>query len=311
MTGRGRVGAGEGLAAAVLQAVAEGRTAPEMALMRLILLARDEGHLGAILDRAIALCRDRASRDRLVALRALAARHPDAFGRVRATAAAVPHDGGNDADPAGAMAKWAARFDRAAAVSPEASVALYSLGDPETLAAITEEVAEEIRRAGLLGADSDLLDVGCGIGRLEARLAGECRRIVGIDVSAGMVEEARMRCAGYPNVEISQTAGLDLEQFGTASFDGVVFLDTLPYCVSAGLAVVERLFAEVARVLRPDGKLFIANFSYRDDLDQDRVDVRRLARATGLEVQAGGTFPFRRWDAALFVLHKVKGSTKA
>jgi SAM-dependent methyltransferase len=48
------------------------------------------------------------------------------------------------------------------------------------------------------------LDFGCGVGRVLVPLAGRCGQAVGIDVSPGMLEEARRRCdaLGVRNVEL-------------------------------------------------------------------------------------------------------------
>jgi len=59
--------------------------------------------------------------------------------------------------------------------SEEASVALYSLGNPELLAAATREVVERMNEWAVLAPMRDALDVGRGIGRMESALAGSSR----------------------------------------------------------------------------------------------------------------------------------------
>ena len=81
--------------------------------------------------------------------------------------------------------------------SPEASVALYSLGDPAILAAATEEIVAWLVAERLLPADADVLDLGCGIGRVGG-VAPRCRSVLGLDVSAGMVAEATRRLLACP-----------------------------------------------------------------------------------------------------------------
>jgi len=48
------------------------------------------------------------------------------------------------------------------------------------------------------------LDFGCGTGRLIIPLAKQCQRVIGIDVSSAMLDEARMNCEsrGITNVEL-------------------------------------------------------------------------------------------------------------
>ena len=63
--------------------------------------------------------------------------------------------------------------------------------------------------------------------------------------------------------------------------------------------LVDRHFDEVARVLKPAGHLLILNFSYRDDLKQDRSDIAVLAARRGFEL--------RRSTAQDFTLPKRLG----
>ena len=62
-------------------------------------------------------------------------------------------------------------FDRLDSVTvPQAS-----LGDAALLQAVTPEVANQLERWNLLGADRVVLQIGCGIGRFEAALAGSVK----------------------------------------------------------------------------------------------------------------------------------------
>ena len=72
-----------------------------------------------------------------------------------------------------------AQFDEAVALAPEAAVALYSLGSSEILDRATEEIVARLREWRLVGADIDVLDIGCGIGRIERALAPDVPRSPG------------------------------------------------------------------------------------------------------------------------------------
>ncbi|RWF13841.1 methyltransferase domain-containing protein, partial [Mesorhizobium sp.] len=74
-----------------------------------------------------------------------------------------------------------------AAISPAASVQLSSLGDEDSLSATTGEIALWLERQGMLGTRNRILDIGCGIGRLEHALGAMAGRIVGIDISPRMI----------------------------------------------------------------------------------------------------------------------------
>jgi SAM-dependent methyltransferase len=192
-------------------------------------------------------------------------------------------------------------FDRLVRISPEASVAAYSLGDARLLDAATTEVVGWMRGRGLLGGRPDLLDLGCGIGRFCLALAPEVRSVLGLDLSPGMVEAARRRCAGHANIRIEACAGRDLAGVPDDAFDLVLAADVFPYLVQAGKDVVARHVMEASRVLRPGGSLVILNFSYGD---AEEAALRAMAAGAGFSLALAGERPFRLWDAAAFVLRK-------
>ncbi len=181
-------------------------------------------------------------------------------------------------------------------------MALYSLGNPAILDAATQEVVELLVARRWVTAARDVLEIGCGIGRFERALAPQVRAITGIDVSPRMIEQARRRCAGLDNVSLLACTGYDLAPFADASFDLVMAVDSFPYLVQSGMALVERHFEEARRVLRPGGDLVIFEFSYRGDAGRDRDDVSRLALTTGFTVRDSGTRLLSLWDGALFHL---------
>jgi ubiquinone/menaquinone biosynthesis C-methylase UbiE len=154
-----------------------------------------------------------------------------------------------------------------------------------------------------------VLDVGCGIGRIAARLAPLVDGVWGIDISPGMIAAARRRCAGLPNVRFAICDGVDLSMCGDGSVDVVLAVDTFPYVVEAGEASVALHFREAHRVLREGGDFVLVNFSYRGDVAADRADVLRLARAAGFDVLVSGGAPFALWDGVAF--HLARGSRPA
>jgi ubiquinone/menaquinone biosynthesis C-methylase UbiE len=233
--------------------------------------------------------------------------NPQAWRTVRTVLDDVRHDDAATS-PDEQIRRLAAAFDKAAQASPEGSVALYALGNPELLRAATAEVVQRLREWDLLGRDRTVLDLGCGIGRFAEALSPDVKSIVGVDISTEMVEAARRRCACLANASFLQTSGHDLSVFGEASFDLVLAADTLPYLVQSGMSLVETHFAEVARVLRPGGDLLVLNFSYRGEPDQDRADIRRLAETFGFEVLRQGVSAFSLWDGLAF--HLVKGGRR-
>ncbi len=93
----------------------------------------------------------------------------------------------------GGVAGIAAFFDHAVAHSPEAGVALYSLGDPAILKAATAEIVDWLVAERLLRpAPACWISAAASAGSRPPwrRAAGP---VLGLDVSAGMVAEARRR----------------------------------------------------------------------------------------------------------------------
>jgi ubiquinone/menaquinone biosynthesis C-methylase UbiE len=194
------------------------------------------------------------------------------------------------------------QFDRAVGVAPEASVALYSLGSADILGRATTEIVVRLAQWGLLRPDAAVLDIGCGIGRIERALAPRVGAITAIDVSAGMMEEASRRCRDLLNVVFEQCNGRDLAGFRDRSFDLVLAVDSFPYLFAADPEIVARHLRDAARVLRPGGAVVILNFSYRDDEKADRRDAERLAGINGFTIRRAGTRDFTLWDGLTFLL---------
>ncbi|MGK9170139.1 class I SAM-dependent methyltransferase [Inquilinus limosus] len=276
------------------------------ALTRLLIQAESGPALARLLgavDKALA-AGEIAARRRLQALRRMQAEHPRAWETIQAVLREVRHDAVSG-DEAQAVAACARAFDRAAGISPEASVALHSFGDAGRLELATAEVVRRMAEWGLLQPEHTVLDLGCGIGRFAAAIAGCVRRVVGLDISARMVEEAQRRCAGWANVEIRRSSGRDLAGIADGTIDTILAADSFPYLVLAGPALVRRHVEEAARVLRPGGHLLILNHSYRGDEVADRRELAELAAATGFRLRRAGTRPFALWDGLVF--HLVRG----
>ena len=284
----------------VLRRCARGELSPVIALVRLLIAYGDVAALQAALVRAGRADRELGIRDAVEHVKGLLATHPQGSALVLdmlqiERAAAGPDD---------ELERCRHLFDRLVGEDATASVALYSLGNPELLDAATREVVELLEQLAVLGRERHVLDIGCGIGRFEQALAARAAAITGIDIAAGMIEAARKRCAGLRNVRLIETSGRDLSPFPPASFDLVLAIDAMPYVYRAGAALVAMHFAEVARVLRPGGDCVILNLSYCGDLELDRQDAHGRAETAGLRVLRNGTADLRLWDGATFHLRK-------
>lgn len=182
-------------------------------------------------------------------------------------------------------------WDRRAEVDPRYWVAATAEADEASYDASAQRDTAQLlsHLQGRLDLrQSQILDVGCGIGRLTAPLADHCAAVVGVDVSARMIEEAR-QLHRRPNLSFETTSGVDLQGFASDRFDGVFSFSVLPHLPPD---VVACYFAEISRVLRPGG-WFVYQFwvgpsrpaAENDTLtirvyDEDTLD--RLHRDSGL-----------------------------
>lgn len=195
-------------------------------------------------------------------------------------------------------------FDWSVQQSEEASVALYSLGNPQLLERATREIVAQLELWNIITQNRIVLDIGCGIGRIAAEVAPFVREVHGIDVSGKMIETALRRCASLSNVRLMKSSGRDLHEFADESIDAALAVDTFPYLNQSGPALVETYFAETARVLKPDGDFVILNYSYTQDDTASVEDVMRLAGKHGFDLMVRGTRPFVVWDGLAFHLRK-------
>jgi SAM-dependent methyltransferase len=272
---------------------------PRVVYMRLAMAAASPAELAVAMNRAAV---DAEVMPRLDALLAVATAHPQGWQMVHDVMAVADH-AALATEPTARVAAVAHMFDAAAAISPVAGVALYSLGDAGALQAATAEVVAWLHRHHLIGPESRVLDLGCGAGRLLAALAPEVRSVTGVDVSGEMAAAAR-RDAEFPNVRVLQIGGLDLAPLRGGSFDLVVALDSMPYIVGGDGILAERLVREAARVLADGGHFAVFNYSYRGDPEADRRDIAALARRAGFTPLVLGERPFTLWDGTAYLLQR-------
>jgi hypothetical protein len=285
---------------APLLACARGELAPNIALMHLCIAAPDAP---AVAD-AVSAASRHSTAPGIVQLERLWRAKPESFNLVKTVLAT---DNMTDAalSPEDRIEACARTFDAAAALSPEAGVALYALGDSALLAAATGEIVDAMQTWNLLGRERVALEIGCGNGRFLKALAPRLRWITGIDISPAMIAAARERCRHLSNVDVLQTSGRDLAGIGDSSIDLVLAIDSFPYLVRCGADLVQRHFAEAARVLQPAGRMVILNYSYRQDFDLDRMEALEHAGQNGFSLTRASRHDFHLWDGTTLLLTKT------
>jgi len=133
-------------------------------------------------------------------------------------------------------AKWAGDYDDE--VNP-----LIAMEEPATLEALGDV------------AGKDVLDAACGTGRYAIRLAQAGARVCGVDASEAMLAVARRKRDELGLVADLGKGELTSLPFADESFD--VAVCALTFC---HLPDLRPATAELARVLRPGGRLVISDF---------------------------------------------------
>jgi cyclopropane fatty-acyl-phospholipid synthase-like methyltransferase len=176
----------------------------------------------------------------------------------------------------------AEHYDRVTAawrllLGDELHYGVFEQGDEE-LAAATGRLTELMRQAAQIQPGDEVLDVGCGTGAPACRLARETgARVTGITTSSEGVAAARELANAQrlsDRVAFEVRDGID-NGFPGASFDRVWVLES-----SHLMRERDRLVAEVARVLRPGGRMTLCDIVLRRPMDF--IEVRRLREPLAL-----------------------------
>lgn len=125
------------------------------------------------------------------------------------------------------------------------------VGDPARAAGELESLFAR------LGADPHgglCVEVGCGPGRMTARLAERFDRVAALDVSPAMIERAREAVAAS-NVRFRVVSGDRLDGVADSSAETLVCYLVLQHLPRRTL--VARYLSEFARVLKPGGEAFV------------------------------------------------------
>ncbi len=294
----------------ILERCLDGSISPSVTLMQMLIETEDAPPVRAAVDdvtrRAASLSRsgDSLLRDRVDDLTQLVVENERGCERIAAMLRTDMDSPARAPSVEEGIAFCERLFDWSVQQSEEASVALYSLGNPELLERATKEIVAQLERWGIISRDRTVLDIGCGIGRLEVELASRVGQVHGVDVSTQMINAALKRCAPLTNVHLLKVTGRNLAEFTDELFDAAIAVDTFPYINQSGAPLVEQYFSEVARVLKPGGDFVILNFSYSENEDEDKASVRDHALRHGFDVLVSGERPFALWDGLAFVLKR-------
>jgi arsenite methyltransferase len=148
------------------------------------------------------------------------------------------------------------------------------LGYPEELANVPESAVESFAgvanpwELGRLSLGERVLDLGSGAGTdslVAAQMVGEDGRVTGIDMTPEMLAKARAAAAEMGATSVEFVEGeVERLPFADASFDVVIsngVIDLIPD--------KDAVFSEIARVLRPGGRLQVADVTIQNPVSEE------------------------------------------
>lgn len=144
-------------------------------------------------------------------------------------------------------------------LGPEYFDRLYAQrGDPWDFETSPYEAAKYAATLGALPRPrySHALELGCSIGVLTRQLAPRCENLLGTDVSAAALAQARARCADLPGVVFEQR---DLTaDFPAGRFDLILVSEVGYYFSQPDLEILR---ANIATALAPGGDLLLVHYT--------------------------------------------------
>jgi SAM-dependent methyltransferase len=140
-------------------------------------------------------------------------------------------------------------------------VAVAGVPTDEELGPSTSQCLENLLELARVDPNDDVLEIGCGTGRIGLKLAPHCRCWTGADISGKMLALAAHRLRALQNVRLTQLEG-DLAPFSANYFD-VVYATS----VFGHLDEMDRwrYIEEAFRVLRPGGRLVVDNIDIESE----------------------------------------------
>jgi arsenite methyltransferase len=156
------------------------------------------------------------------------------------------------------------------------------LGYPQPeLSAVPDATAESFAGVanpfslGRVAPGAVVLDLGCGAGTdllIAAQMTGRGGRAIGVDLTAAMLDRARASAQemGLTNVELHESL-IEALPLADSSVDVVLSNGVIDLVVDK-----EAVFAEIDRVLRPGGRLQVADVVIHTEVSEDarkRIDL--------------------------------------
>lgn len=155
----------------------------------------------------------------------------------------------------------------------------------------------------------DVIDIGCGSGRLLKLLASRAQRLVGVDIdsNARQLARAELLLAGMSNTTLRQGNMIALP-FDDLEFDTVILDDVF---ASADAETAQAAIHEAKRLLSADGRLLLLASVNDASLAETRQKFSDWAAAAELRVSPPRSIPIKNPGWLLAVATRVDQSTIA
>lgn len=137
---------------------------------------------------------------------------------------------------------------------------LEGVNGPEELYRESGPLVRILKKLKLINKSSEVLDIGCGVGRLEYKLAKEVKLCVGIDIAPSMIALAK-KCINAENVDFITVNGKNLIDLKNRQFDlvfSIIVFQHLPR------NIFKSYINDSYKHLRRRGKLFFQIPIYTD-----------------------------------------------
>lgn len=184
-----------------------------------------------------------------------------------------------------------AEWDRRADENARFYIASGSAESEEAFRASGERELTDVVLDGIaLDPGAEVLEIGCGVGRLLVPLARRVAVAHGVDISPVMIEKSKAFCLETPNVRTAVTDGMLLD-FPDSSLDFVFSFIVFQHIPAR--EPIRRYVEEAARVLRPGGLFRFqvdGRWRGREEREPTTYDGVKFSPAEVRELLAGTPF---------------------
>jgi ubiquinone/menaquinone biosynthesis C-methylase UbiE len=158
--------------------------------------------------------------------------------------------------------EYAEVWDSLATSQRAAFAAVAGQRDDDGLQISARTALQNIFDLAGVGKNDDVLEIGCGVGRIGHELAPHCRTWTGADISANLLQYAAQRLRDLANVSLVRLHNVGLSGIADSSVD-------LVYATNMVMHLDEmdrwKYAQEAFRVLRPGGRIFIDSIDLESD----------------------------------------------